>query len=132
MSHASFALKIAPTVVFAFMFLPMAVQTGEIGRISGAVLAERIKAGDAPVILDVRSAKEYSQGHVPGAVNLPYEQLRNRLAALPEERNTELVIYCYSGRRAAIARRILLALGYTHVKDLDGHWRAWRSRNNES
>jgi len=130
MCNSSFILKKFPAVVFSFMALSISAEAQEIGGISGPALAERIGSGDAPVILDVRSAKEYSQGHIPDAVNLPYEQLRNRLKELPQDKNTELVVYCHSGGRAAIAERILLALGYTDVKDLGGHWKEWMGRNN--
>ncbi|MBI1942357.1 MAG: metalloregulator ArsR/SmtB family transcription factor [Betaproteobacteria bacterium] len=54
-------------------------------------LLERVKKG-LVVVLDVRPAQEYAAGHLPGAINIPVEQLENRLANLP--RRKEIVAYC--------------------------------------
>ena len=53
---------------------------GGIPLITGDALIERIDAGDAPVILDVRTAAEYAEGHVPGAINISHDELAERLA----------------------------------------------------
>ena len=95
------------------------------GPISGPELVARIEARQAPLILDVRSPDEYAGGHIPGAVNIPYDALPERLAALPADRDAEIVVHCQSGRRAGIAEGVLLEAGYTQVRDLTGHWQAW-------
>jgi rhodanese-related sulfurtransferase len=94
--------------------------------IAPAALAQRIAAGDAPVVLDVRTPEEYAAGHIPGAVNIPHDQLRDRLGELPENRDTEIVVHCQSGRRAALAEDALGEAGFTHFVDLDGHIAAWK------
>ena len=91
------------------------------------VLAERIAAGAAPVILDVRSPEEFAEGHVPGARNVPYDALADRLGELAIAPSTEVVAYCQSGRRAGIAERVLRDAGFTNVHDLSGHWQGWRA-----
>lgn len=88
-------------------------------------LSNRISAGTAPLILDVRSPEEYEQGHVPGAINIPHSELENRIRELGMDESQELVVYCRSGRRAAIAENILLDNGYSSVRDLSGHWQEW-------
>jgi rhodanese-related sulfurtransferase len=55
-------------------------------------LARRLKDGDPPMVLDVRPAAEHAAGHLPGAVSIPVEELRRRLAELPGDR--EIVAYC--------------------------------------
>jgi rhodanese-related sulfurtransferase len=55
-------------------------------------LARRLKDGDPVVVLDVRPAAEHAAGHLPGAVSIPIEELRRRLAELPRDR--EIVAYC--------------------------------------
>jgi rhodanese-related sulfurtransferase len=55
-------------------------------------LTRRLQDGDGLVVLDVRPAAEYAAGHLPGAVSIPVEELRRRLAELPGER--EIVAYC--------------------------------------
>jgi rhodanese-related sulfurtransferase len=89
-------------------------------------LMSRIEAETAPTILDVRTPEEFAAGHVPGAINIPYTELEERYSELELEGSDELVVYCQSGRRAAIAEAALSELGYTNVRDLDGHIAAWK------
>ena len=90
-------------------------------------LAARIAAAEAPVILDVRSPEEFASGHIPGAMNIPYDQLSERLAASGLSPSAEVVVHCESGRRAEVAEAILRDAGYTEVRDLTGHMAAWRA-----
>lgn len=98
----------------------------DVPGISGTELAGRLGIESAPFILDVRSAQEFKEGFIPGAVNIPYDELEKRLAELPADRASEVVVYCRSGRRAVIAEEILLAAGFSDVKDLEGHMLGWR------
>ena len=67
-------------------------------------------ADEAPFILDVRTPAEFSAGHIPGAVNIPVDELRYRLAELP--RSKEIAAYCQVGQRGYLATRILLQAGF--------------------
>ncbi|MBW2447445.1 MAG: rhodanese-like domain-containing protein [Deltaproteobacteria bacterium] len=98
----------------------------ERSSIAAAELAGRIQAGSPPLVLDVRTRDEYARGHIPGAVNIPHEELPSRLAELPIGSSDEMVVHCQSGRRAAIAENALRENGYTNVRDLVGHWKAWQ------
>ncbi len=98
---------------------------GGIPLITGAVLIERIDAGDAPVILDVRTAAEYAEGHVPGAINISHDELAERLAEIESARDVELVVYCRSGRRAGIAEALLTEQGFTNLEHLEGDMLGW-------
>lgn len=89
-------------------------------------LMSRIEAETAPTILDVRTPEEFAAGHVPGAINILYTELEERYSELELEGSDELVVYCQSGRRAAIAEAALSELGFTNVRDLDGHIAAWK------
>ena len=91
-------------------------------------LVERQQAGQAPLLLDVRHADEYRDGHIAGALNIPVEQLGSRAGALGVPRDREIVVYCVSGRRAARAQETLQSLGYNHVRMLDGSLNAWRQQ----
>lgn len=100
-----------------------AIETANIGADE---LMSRIEAETAPTILDVRTPEEFAAGHVPGAINIPYTELEERYSELQLEGSDELVVYCQSGRRAAIAEAALSELGFTNVRDLDGHIAAWK------
>jgi rhodanese-related sulfurtransferase len=64
-----------------------------------------------PFILDVRTPQEFSAGHIPGAVNIPVDELRPSLPELP--RGERIAAYCQVGMRGYLATRILLQAGFT-------------------
>ena len=84
-----------------------------------------LEIAERPVVLDVRSPEEYAEGHVPGAVNVPYDQIGARLDFLDAYRDRGFVVYCRTGRRAGIAETVLIEAGFEHVWDLEGHMVAW-------
>lgn len=65
---------------------------------------------DAPTLLDVRTPTEFAAGHIPGAQNLPVDELRSRLSELPRDR--KIAVYCQVGQRGYLATRILLQSGF--------------------
>jgi thiosulfate/3-mercaptopyruvate sulfurtransferase len=90
-------------------------------------------------VLDVRRPSEFDgsggswcdprQGHIPGAVNLPVEelialdepQIRERLAL---SEGAEVVVYCHSGSRSEVAAQVLRSLGYD-ARNYTGSWHEW-------
>lgn len=96
-----------------------------VASITAGEVVDRIEAGLAPVILDVRTRKEYSKGHIPGAINIPHDELADRLGELPVSKSEEIVVHCQSGGRARLAEQMLLERGYSNVRDLAGHWQKW-------
>ena len=89
-------------------------------------LFRRITAGEAPLILDVRTEQEYRDGHIPGAINIPHDELSDRLSELALAKSDEVVVHCKSGRRAALATEVLTAAELTNVRELEGHMNAWK------
>lgn len=82
-----------------------------------------IKAGD--VLLDVRRTDEFAAGHIPGAMNIPVDELRERLGELSPEQ--KIYIYCEAGLRGYLAQRILRQRGFNHVLNLSGGYQLWRT-----
>ncbi len=70
------------------------------------------------LLLDVRTIEEYADGHIPGSVLKPYDEIAASFAEADTSR--PIAVYCRSGRRSAIAVETLLAMGYTNVSDLGG------------
>ena len=92
--------------------------------ISQEALLERQQKGDETLyVLDVRSPEEYASGHLPGAINIPYDQIASRIAEVPKDQ--DVVLYCKSGRRAGIAAEVLAGQGYTRLQHLEGDIVAW-------
>ena len=70
------------------------------------------------VVVDVRTAEEYATGHLPGAKLLPFDAIYPASASkLLASKNTQVVVYCHSGRRSGIAAQTLAHLGYTKILD---------------
>jgi len=88
-----------------------------------ALLEHQAKHPRHLFVLDVRSPEEFKEGHVPGAVNIPYDQMASRLSEVPKDK--DVVLYCRSGRRAGIAAEVLQANGYTRLSHLEGDMNAW-------
>ena len=75
------------------------------------------------ILLDVRTPEEHEFAAIEGAVNIPIDELRNRLSEIP--RNKKIVVYCAVGLRGYLASRILLQNGYTNVYNLSGGYRTY-------
>ena len=95
---------------------------------SGDELLERINAESAPFILDVRSATEYNRGHVPGAVNIPFQSVYSRREELPGTGDEPILVYCGHGPRAYLARLALRYAGNNNIIMLKGHMSLWKKK----
>ena len=71
--------------------------------------------------IDVRSAEEYSTGHVEGAPNIPHDVIGEKIASVQPDKDAEIHVYCRSGRRAGIAKETLEGMGYTNVTNAGGY-----------
>ena len=94
-------------------------------EMSAGQLLERLGSGDC-VVLDVRSAREYRSGHIPGALHIPHSGVAGRLDELEAHKACDIVIYCESGVRARIAQNTLTKAGFERVYHLVGDMAAWR------
>lgn len=79
---------------------------------------------DGAVVVDVRTPAEFERGGLPGAVNIPVDELRDRLDELPSH-ETPLVVNCAVGLRGHTAARILEQHGWTEVRNLSGGYSTW-------
>jgi NADPH-dependent 2,4-dienoyl-CoA reductase/sulfur reductase-like enzyme/rhodanese-related sulfurtransferase len=86
-----------------------------------AVLAA--PAAERPFLLDVRTPREFASGHIPGAVNIPVDDLRSRLDELPHDRN--IAAYCQVGQRGYLATRILLQSGFS-ASNIGGGYQTYK------
>lgn len=100
-------------------------QIATVPRMTAGALAAELEGSRPPLVVDVRSEKEWNQGHVAGSVNLPLPHLHERLAELPSGR--DLVVHCEGGYRSAIACSLLVRAGRAGVHDLVGGLKAWQA-----
>jgi phage shock protein E len=71
-----------------------------------------------PLIIDVRTAEEWNNGHIEGAILIPYDQIGETIGKVAKNKKQKVYVYCRTGRRSAIAKGSLDKLGYKDVVDL--------------
>ena len=77
-------------------------------------------SGEEYVLLDAREQEEYDDGHIPGAILIPYTEIENQAEEMLPNKDKQILVYCRSGRRSKIAADALSKLGYTNVKEFGG------------
>ena len=89
-------------------------------------LVQLINTGQAPVIVDVRSQREYQAGHVPGAIHVPFWSAFTTESLNQVDKSQPLVLYCEHGPRAGIAKLAFKLSDFENISYLAGHFTAWR------
>jgi rhodanese-related sulfurtransferase len=89
-------------------------------------LMQRLNSASPPTVIDVRSTIEFRAGHIPGAIRVPLWKILFRLARLPQDKNTALVVTCEHGPRAQAVQGLLSRRGYVNLSLLEGHMAGWR------
>ena len=77
-------------------------------------------SGEEHIVLDTREQDEFDEGHIPGAILIPYTEIEIKAEELLPDKNAQILVYCRSGRRSKIAAESLAKLGYTNVKEFGG------------
>jgi len=90
-------------------------------KVITAKQAQQMVASDAnSKIVDVRESDEFNQEHIDGAVSVPLSDLVNKSNELLKDKDQNLLLYCRSGRRSALAASLLSSLGYSRIYDFGG------------
>ena len=112
------------------LFLLVGVLTGcgaKGGLYEDVTAAEAIKILEIPgtFLLDVRTPGEYQSGHLANATLIPVQELEQRLADLPADKERPVLVYCRSGNRSVPAAKILGRQGYKNIINLKGGILEW-------
>ena len=102
------------------LLLPAAMAEPGYTQITQEEAARVMDEEEDYIILDVRTAEEYDEGHIPGAINLPNEEIGQDAPEQLPDPDQLLLVYCRSGRRSKEAAGKLAALGYTRVLEFGG------------
>jgi rhodanese-related sulfurtransferase len=108
------------------MRLPWWIPLGHVPELAPAEVHARLAASPPPQIVDVRTAVEFARGHLPGAVNVPIQELPGRVGALALDPARPVVAICLSAHRSIPAVRLLRARGFEAFQ-LAGGMLAWRA-----
>ena len=115
---------------FLLMLLTLALPFGFVGcadggsatyeQIGGAEAKALMDSESGYIILDAREQYEYDEGHIPGAILIPYDKIADCAEKELPDKDQLILVYCRSGRRSKIAAEELVKLGYTNVKEFGG------------
>lgn len=94
-------------------------------RVSAQFAADLLSSNGPPLVVDVRSAKEREQKHIPGSMSIPLNHLDENFAQLPKNRS--ILVYCAGGYRSSIAASLLQKDGFPHVSEIAGGIAGWES-----
>lgn len=111
--------------VLALLVASALFSTGAIAgtELTVPALQKMLETEGSVVLVDVRTAEEYAAGHIPGAINIPHDQMAARAGSLPAGK--PVVLYCKSGRRAGLAAEVLEKAGRTGLSHLQGDFQGW-------
>jgi len=84
-----------------------------------------LDAGKEIILLDVRDSEEYKAGHLPKAVNISRGLLEFKVGKMLPDKNADIVLYCRTDARAALATAVLQEMGYKNAKNMAGAFKAW-------
>jgi rhodanese-related sulfurtransferase len=88
-------------------------------------LLQKLRAAEGMIVVDVREGEEYARGHLPGALWIPRGVIEGQAPQMIRDRGAELVLYCGSGMRSALAADVLQQMGFANVRSLAGGFRDW-------
>ena len=116
----------ASTILIVIVALFLIIKLlGFLGRLGIKQISSRdLDQKKGMVLLDVRSNKEYEQGHIPGAVHVPLSDIGNKVKKLKKDK--ELVVYCRNGSQSIWAIKRLMGMGYKNLYNLRGGYNAWK------
>lgn len=121
--------KLMALVIGGLLMLGQSVSANQ--TMTTQELQNKLNAKENFVLLDVRTQEEYNAGYIAGAILLPYDEINAKATIVLPDKEKEIVLYCRSGRRSAIAKKSLLDLGYQKVVDFGGvkRWEGELVRN---
>lgn len=79
------------------------------------------------VLLDVRTPAEFSRGKIGGSINLPVEDVSDKVEAIVPDKKQKIYVYCLSGSRSDIAVEVMVQLGYENVFSMSQGLLSWRA-----
>lgn len=113
-----------------------------VGAVGGLVVHETRKQGQSvnpaqvvkfvnqsdAIIVDVRDTKEFRQGHITGAQNIPFAELKDRIPELEQQKQQPVILVCGVGHYAGAAGKLLGQAGFKQVLRLSGGVGAWSAQ----
>jgi phage shock protein E len=119
-------LDTASTILLSIIALYLLIRLfGILSRLGIKQLSPReLDQKKGIMVLDVRTNKEYEQGHIPGSVHVQLSEIGDKVKKLKKDK--ELLVYCQNGNRSIWAIKRLMGMGYKNLYNLKGGYNAWK------
>lgn len=116
------ASTVLVTIIGIFLLVKL---FGFLGRLGIKQLGPReLDQKKGMMLIDIRSAREYDQGHIPGSVNIPLTDIGDKIKKVKKEK--EIVVYCQSGNQSIWAIKRMMGMGFKNLYNLKGGYNAWK------
>ena len=96
-----------------------------IETMSPEILKNKLDRKENLLLIDVRTEEEFKSGHITRALWIPRGRLESGILQVTQDPQTEIIVYCGSGKRATIAAASLMNMGYKNVYNLTGGIKGW-------
>ncbi|MEN3037574.1 MAG: rhodanese-like domain-containing protein [Candidatus Kryptonium sp.] len=128
-TFSRFLILILSSVYFSSCAVKLVQQKPSIYIDITPIEAQRkIEQNKKVLLLDVRTKEEFSEWHLKNAVNIPVQELEERLDELKKYKDFEIIVYCKGGVRSKIAGEILVKNGFKYVYNLSGGINEWKKQ----
>lgn len=120
--------KLIPAFSVVFILLATVANSQSINDIEIDEFLKKM-GSEKYVLVDVRTAEEFGEGHIEGAINIDYysEDFSNQISKIG--RRTPVLLYCRSGNRSGKSMQLMYKIGFTEVKHLDCGIKGWEAEN---
>lgn len=124
-------MRTYPILLFLFLTAFFSACNGNQPKtnLTATEFQEKIANTKNAVVVDVRTPREYSEGHIKNAININWNDAAFETNITTVDKNTPVFVYCYSGARSAAAAAKMRSNGYNEVYELTGGIMAWRANN---
>lgn len=117
-------LKLGKSLLASALLAVAAAASAALPAVDVKQVSARQSSG--ALLIDVREADEYAQGHAPGSTLIPLGQLAQRLQEIARYKDKPVVLICHSGRRSAQALKLLEGAGFSAAANVEGGMIAWQ------
>lgn len=117
-------LKLGKSLLVSALLAVAAAASAALPAVDVKQVSARQSSG--ALLIDVREADEYAQGHVPGSTLIPLGQLAQRLQEIARYKDKPVVLICHSGRRSEQALKLLESAGFSAAANVEGGMIAWQ------
>lgn len=103
--------------------------SSKVPQVSVNDVKKALERNEKMILLDVRTPSEFERGRIENSINLPLQEVGDKIESVVADKNQKIYVYCLSGSRSAAAVGEMIEKGYTNVFNMEGGILSWRSKH---